>query len=343
MPRPDNSHRILDRCWPAAAARPLLAAGRRACHRPRLILGARRPCWLCVKAASICSGGPGRRCSAGAGTCRSARVPANVRMQMDDKDGAAADAAEAVILDRRDPVASAAWRPVAELVAPRRRPPASARRFPPTRLTRLIAKAWPPRRKQWRRRRGLGDARRRHRRHARRRRLRNAAILLSVRRRDFTIALRLAERGRLGGMADACTFGLRGHALSILGRHAEAGGAYAEALKLGPKTPTCAISWLPRAFADTGARTSIISGPCSMAMPIASSSSHIAWLPCSRTDPRSALCSIPRLSPAKRLRPVLDLGCGTGLLASCCPICRWPWLALMSPPACWLTQRRRSL
>ena len=64
--------------------------------------------------------------------------------------------------------------------------------------------------------------------------LRNAAVLLSLRRRDFATAVRLAEQARIAGVADAILFGLKGHALSGLGRHAEAADAYAEALKLDP-------------------------------------------------------------------------------------------------------------
>lgn len=64
--------------------------------------------------------------------------------------------------------------------------------------------------------------------------MRNAAILLCIRRRDFVQAERLAEEGRTAGVADASTFGLKGHALSSLGRHAEAASAYGDALKLAP-------------------------------------------------------------------------------------------------------------
>ncbi len=67
--------------------------------------------------------------------------------------------------------------------------------------------------------------------------LRNAAVLLAVRRRLFDDALVLAEDARRDGLADACLFGLKGHALSKLGRDNEAGEAYAEALKLGPDDP----------------------------------------------------------------------------------------------------------
>src|SRR5262249_501955 len=64
--------------------------------------------------------------------------------------------------------------------------------------------------------------------------LRNAAVLLCVRRRDFVQAERLAERPRLDALAHPTTFGLKGHAVSSLGRHREAAAAYREALKLAP-------------------------------------------------------------------------------------------------------------
>lgn len=67
--------------------------------------------------------------------------------------------------------------------------------------------------------------------------LRNAAVLHCVRRRDFVTAVRLAEEARQAGVVDACLFGLKGHALSSLGRHDEAAEAYVEALKLGPEDP----------------------------------------------------------------------------------------------------------
>ncbi len=64
--------------------------------------------------------------------------------------------------------------------------------------------------------------------------LRNAAILLCIRRRDFARADRIAEEARVDGVADASTFGLKGHALSGLGRHDDAALAYKDALKLAP-------------------------------------------------------------------------------------------------------------
>ncbi len=67
--------------------------------------------------------------------------------------------------------------------------------------------------------------------------MRNSAILLCIRRRDFRQAARLAEQARFNGVADACTFGMQGHALSSLGDHDQAVVAYQEALKLAPEDP----------------------------------------------------------------------------------------------------------
>ena len=86
--------------------------------------------------------------------------------------------------------------------------------------------------------------------------LRNAAVLLSIRRRDFIAAHRLAEEARAAGITDACTFGLMGHALSSLGRHAEATDAYAEALKLGPNDP-----YVRHLAAATGVQSSATRAP----------------------------------------------------------------------------------
>jgi predicted Zn-dependent protease len=67
--------------------------------------------------------------------------------------------------------------------------------------------------------------------------LRRDAVLLAVRRQRFEDALELAEAARRDGIADACLFALKGHALSKLGLHEEAAEAFAEALKLGPDDP----------------------------------------------------------------------------------------------------------
>jgi predicted TPR repeat methyltransferase len=59
--------------------------------------------------------------------------------------------------------------------------------------------------------------------------------MAAMRAQDFARAVDLAEAARRAGAADACVFGLLGHALSILGRHADASEAYVEALKLAPE------------------------------------------------------------------------------------------------------------
>ncbi len=150
--------------------------------------------------------------------------------------------------------------------------------------------------------------------------LRSAAILLHVRRRDFATAVRLAEDARMEGIADACVFGLKGHALSSLGRHEEAGDAYREALKLGPNDPyvrhlVAASGFLPGAnrapaeylstifdgYADRFEQHLIELG---YRIPGLIRATLIEHLGHRRTH-----------GVEQPLGPVLDLGCGTGLLA----------------------------
>jgi predicted TPR repeat methyltransferase/thioredoxin-like negative regulator of GroEL len=153
--------------------------------------------------------------------------------------------------------------------------------------------------------------------------LRNAAILLCIRRRDFTGADRFAEAARLAGVADACTFGLRGHALSSLGRHGDAADAYADALKLGPNDPyvrhlVAASGHVPGAARapDDYLRT-VFDGYADRF------ESHLVGLGYRMPGlMRKALLEHRRLAaigphPADEppLGPVLDLGCGTGLIA----------------------------
>lgn len=101
---------------------------------------------------------------------------------------------------------------------------------------------------------------------------RNAAILACVRRRDFRQAVRLAEDTRSAGIADACAFGLLGHALSSLGQHAEAADAYAEALKWVRTILTCVtLSPRPASCPVHRALRSNISAPYSTVTPTGSS------------------------------------------------------------------------
>ncbi len=154
--------------------------------------------------------------------------------------------------------------------------------------------------------------------------LRAAAILLCVRRRDFSGAVRLAEAARAAGLADACVFGLQGHALSSLGRHEAAVDAYREALKLGPNDPyvrhlVAAAGFLPGAgrapqeyirtifdgYADRFEAHLITLGYRIPGLMRTALSNHFG-LPENPPIP-------PVIGPV--IGPVLDLGCGTGLLA----------------------------
>jgi len=168
-------------------------------------------------------------------TLRKLRVDA--RLQTGDLPGAATDAAEAVVLDRSDPDAKAllgtllielghfddAATCLQEALADH-----------PTNASYWLALAEA-------RGRGsdvgarsacLADAIARNPAHGG---LRNAAIVERVAQRDFESAVALAEAAGRSGVADATTYGLLGHALSSLGRPGDAAEAYAEALKLTPE------------------------------------------------------------------------------------------------------------
>ena len=144
---------------------------------------------------------------------------------------------------------------------------------------------------------------------------RNAAILLCVRRRDFRQAVRLAEDTRKAGIADACSFGLMGHALSSLGQHAEAAEAYAEALKLGPDDPyvrhlVAAAGVVPGAErAPAEYLRTVFDGYAERFEPhLVSLGYRVPGLF------RGALLRHPKIAMGETLGPVLDLGCGTGLV-----------------------------
>lgn len=146
--------------------------------------------------------------------------------------------------------------------------------------------------------------------------LRNAAVLLCIRRRDFARADQICDAARIAGIADACTFGLRGHTLSSLGSHAEAADAYAAALKLAPNDPyvrhlVAASGHVPGATRapDDYLRT-VFDGYADRF------ESHLISLGYRVPgNIRKALLRHPRLAAGERLGPVLDLGCGTGLVA----------------------------
>ena len=243
---------------------------------------------------------------------------AELRREGGDVDGAARDAAEAVILDRRDPVAKAllgilmldldripdALACLTEAVANQPANPAFAAALSAAHeaagdqdaaldvlLRNIEANPTQPE-------------------------SRNAAILLCVRRRDFRQAISLAEAARQAGVADCCAFGLLGHALSSLGRHAEATDAYVEAMKLGPDDP-----YVRHLVAASGVLPGAERAPPAYLRAVfdgyaARFEHHLLSL--GYRVPgllRIALTQHPQIAADIQVGPVLDLGCGTGLLA----------------------------
>jgi predicted TPR repeat methyltransferase len=146
--------------------------------------------------------------------------------------------------------------------------------------------------------------------------MRNAAILLCVRRRDFSQAIRLAENARTQGIADACTFGLKGHALSSLGKHDEAALAYQDALKLGPEDP-----YVRHLVVSSGAMPESKRAPEGYVRTVFDGyadrfENHIISLGYKIPSAiRTVLQTHPKIRAGLPLGPVLDLGCGTGLVA----------------------------
>jgi predicted TPR repeat methyltransferase len=146
--------------------------------------------------------------------------------------------------------------------------------------------------------------------------LRNAAILLEVRRHDFEAAVGLAETARQAGVADACVFGLKGHALSSLGRHVEAADAYTEALKLRPDDP-----YVRHLVAASGSVASADRAPTDYLRAVFDGYAdhfELHLISLGYRIPgliRAALLRHLDLCTGERIGPVLDLGCGTGLVA----------------------------
>jgi predicted TPR repeat methyltransferase len=146
--------------------------------------------------------------------------------------------------------------------------------------------------------------------------LRIAAVMVAMRQRDFPAAIALAEAARADGLADACVFGLLGHALSNLDRHGEATEAYAEALKLAPEdayvrhlvrsagklpqAPRAPNDYLEAVFDGYAERFEAHLIGLGYRVPGLIRTALLAHLP-----PR------PERMP---IGPVLDLGCGTGLV-----------------------------
>lgn len=144
--------------------------------------------------------------------------------------------------------------------------------------------------------------------------LRSAALLRRIKARDFSAAVTMGHDARQHAALDACGYGLVGHALSSLGRHDEAADAYVEALKLAPEDP-----YMRHLVASAGRCAAGESAPPEYVRILFDSYAdhfdhHLIQL--GYRVPglvRRTLARYPRLSG-----PVLDLGCGTGLLALAC-------------------------
>lgn len=143
--------------------------------------------------------------------------------------------------------------------------------------------------------------------------LRNEAVLLAIRRQAFGQAIELAETARLDGVVDACLFGLKGHALSSLGRHEEAAEAYQEALKLGPDDPYVRHLVAASGMLPGGGRApeeyvrTVFDGYASRF------EAHLLKL--GYRVPGLLRAALLRHLPGRVPLPrMLDLGCGTGLM-----------------------------
>jgi predicted TPR repeat methyltransferase len=301
-----------------AAARPLLAAAQAmAPPSPELALVAARIAMASGAlgealqelddAITVAPAHPGlRKCRAG------------LRQRMGDLDGAARDAAEAVIFDRSDPDAKAILGVtmvdlgrLADAVACLAEAVAGAPRNLDYRetLSAALEKAGDPDSALLVLTDGIqlcpaSVA------------MRNAAILLCVRRRDFVQAVRLAEAARSLGIADACTFGLKGHALSSLGRHDDAAIAYQDALKLGPEDP-----YVRHLVVASGAMPDSKRAPEGYIRTVFDGYAdrfelHLLSLGYSIPGAiRTILLGHPKVAAGLEVGPVLDLGCGTGMAA----------------------------
>jgi len=300
------------------AARPLLLAARRIAPPSPLfpLLGARvamREGRLDLAQAELDVAIAETPDHAGLRKCR-----AELRQQTGDKVGAAADAAEAMILDRHDPSAKAllgvlllelgravdAIACLGEAVAADPGHPAyreglaaaqQAAGDADAAMATLAA--------------GISDA-------PGSAALRNAATLLAVKQRNFNAAVRLADKACSDGIADAFLFGLKGHALSSLGRDAEAADAYAEALKLGPDDPYVRHMVAASGQVSPGRRAPIDYVRTVFDGYADSFDAHLISL--GYRVPgliHAALLRHPAVRSGERLGPALDLGCGTGLAA----------------------------
>jgi tetratricopeptide (TPR) repeat protein len=167
--------------------------------------------------------------------------------------------------------------------------------------------------------------------------LRNAAMLLCMRRRDYRQAAELAEQARIAGIADASTFAIKGHALASLGDHEGSVFAYQEALKLEPNNPYARHAVMAAAGLPRGAQPAAPDFIRAMFDGYASRfDDHLMSLGYSTPGRvRAALLSHPKIAAGIPVGPVLDLGCGTGLAAlAISDLAVGPFTGVDLPTAC---------
>jgi predicted TPR repeat methyltransferase len=158
--------------------------------------------------------------------------------------------------------------------------------------------------------------------------LRTEAVLLAVRRGAFDEAVRLAGAARRDGCADACALGLLGHSLSSLGRHDAAADAYAAALHLAPED-----AYVRHLVAATGRIADAGRAPASYVRTVfdgyaARFDAHLLGL-----GYRVPALARAALAGADVSGPVLDLGCGTGLMAlALADLAPGPWIGVDLSP-----------
>ena len=307
--------RVLIRDGRVTAARAMLAAVTRisdACadltevHARVLVLEGKVPSGIAVLDAAI---------AAGQDTARLRLCRADLHLRQGNSVAAAADAAEAVFLDPTDPVAKACLggalinlHRYADAIACLREALAANPANPHHRQTLAHAEELS----------GLADSA------ARTLEsgialcpgaagLRTAAVMLRMQRKDYLGAASLADAARRDGVADACLLGLLGHARSSLGQHDGAAEAYAEARKLAPEDP-----YVRHLVAAAG-----LSADAGRAAPeyvevvfdgyASRFDAHLISL--GYRIPGLIRAEVSRISAkAGGVGPVLDLGCGTGLV-----------------------------
>lgn len=144
--------------------------------------------------------------------------------------------------------------------------------------------------------------------------LRIAAILSCMRRNQYLAAEEMALDALKSGVTDAVVLGLLGHARSSLGNHMAAAAAYAEARKLAPEDPYVRHLAAAGGLATDAGRASrdyirvVFDGYA------ARFDNHLVAL--GYRVPGLIKRELDRLRSTNGAQgPVLDLGCGTGLLA----------------------------